>query len=91
MTREMTHEEAQLALAAEALEALTGEEREAALAHVAGCAECGAGLSTLRDTAAALAYAVPPTVLDPTRRSRVRERLLARAAAEGRDDIRVVT
>ena len=83
MTREITHEEVQLALAAEALETLTGEERDAALAHVDGCAECAAALAALRDTVAALAYATPTASLDPGRRARMRGRLLARAAADG--------
>jgi anti-sigma-K factor RskA len=82
MTRRLSHDEAQSLLAAEALDALTGEERDALPAHTADCAECRARLSELRDTAAALAFAAPPAAIDVTRRARIRERLLARAAAE---------
>jgi anti-sigma-K factor RskA len=82
MTPAMSHDETRAMLAAEALDALTGLEREAVLAHVAGCAECAALLAELRDTGAALATIVPGAPMDAVRSAAVRNRLLARAAAD---------
>jgi hypothetical protein len=78
----MTHDEAWSNLAAAALEALDAEEREAVLAHAATCATCGPELSSLKETAAELAYAAPPRAMEPERSARVRARLLARATAD---------
>lgn len=78
------HEELRGLLAAEALDALDGAERQELLAHLEGCAECRAELAELRDAAGAMAYAAPPARLDPARSARVRARLLVRAAADGR-------
>lgn len=80
MTMGPMHEELYDALAAEAVDALVGEERERLLAHLAGCASCSAELESLRASAALLAYSAPPRPMEPARSGRVRARLLARAA-----------
>jgi hypothetical protein len=82
MTNGMIHEEFHDALAAEAVDALDGEERERLLEHLAGCASCSAELETLRASAALLAFAAPTRPMDPARSDRVRARLLARAAED---------
>jgi hypothetical protein len=82
MSPEMTHDDVQEALAAEALDALDGAERERVRAHLAGCAGCRAELDELRAAAALLAHAAPHVPLEPARSDRLRARLVARAAAE---------
>lgn len=82
MSLDMTHEDAQAALAAEALDGL---EAEAVRAHLAGCDECRRELESLRETAASLAYAAPVVPLDAERSARLRARLVARAAADRGD------
>jgi anti-sigma-K factor RskA len=82
MTNGMIHEEFHDALAAEAVDALDGEERERLLEHLAGCASCGAELESLRASAALLAFSAPPRAMDPARSDRLRARLLARAAED---------
>ncbi|HEX6747251.1 MAG TPA: anti-sigma factor [Longimicrobium sp.] len=82
MSLEMTHDDVRAALAAEALGALDGEEAEAVRAHLAGCDECRRELESLRETAAALAYAAPQVPMDADRSARLRARLVARAAAD---------
>lgn len=82
MTTGPMHEELYDALAAEAVDALDGEERERLLEHLAGCASCSAELESLRASAALLAYSAPPAPMDPARSDRVRSRLLARAAED---------
>ena len=82
MSLEMTHDDVRAALAAEALGALDGEEAEAVRAHLAGCEECRRELESLRETAAALAYAAPQVPMDADRSARLRARLVARAAAD---------
>ena len=82
MSLDMTHENVQAALAAEALGALNGAEAEQVRAHLAGCAECSAELDALRDAAAMLAHAAPFRPLEPARSDRLRARLVARAAAD---------
>jgi hypothetical protein len=82
MSEGMSHEMAREALEALALDALDASEREAVLAHVAGCAECQRELATLESTASALALAVPPRPMPTAQRDRVRARLLARAAVD---------
>jgi hypothetical protein len=89
MTTEPMHEELYDALAAEAVDALDGEERERLLAHLAGCARCGAELRSLRESAALLAFAAPVRPMDPARSAAVRARLLAKAA-EDRDSTTVI-
>ncbi|HEY0016740.1 MAG TPA: anti-sigma factor [Longimicrobium sp.] len=84
MTTEPMHEELYDALAAEAVDALDGEERERLLAHLAGCARCSAELHSLRESAALLAFAAPARPMEPARSAGVRARLLAKAA-EDRD------
>ncbi|HLL81851.1 MAG TPA: zf-HC2 domain-containing protein, partial [Longimicrobium sp.] len=84
MSLDTEHENVQAALAAEALDALDGEEREALLAHLTGCAECRAELEALRAAASLLAHTAPHVALDPARSARIRARLLARAAADVR-------
>jgi Anti-sigma-K factor rskA/Putative zinc-finger len=80
----MAHADANDALPALALGALDAAERERMLAHVAGCSACVAELAALRECASAVAMAAPraPHADDASRRSTVRERLMARAAAE---------
>ena len=82
MSLDMEHENVQAALAAEALDALDGEEREALHAHLAGCPDCRAELESLRAAASLLAHTAPRVPLDPARSDRLRARLLARAAAD---------
>jgi hypothetical protein len=82
MTTDPMHEELYDALAAEAVDALDGEERERLLEHLAGCASCSAELESLRASAALLAFSAPPRPMEPTRSDRVRARLLARAAED---------
>jgi anti-sigma-K factor RskA len=85
MTRELSHDEASESLAAAALDALAVDELAAVLAHAANCAVCGPELQSLRDAAAGLAFAAAPTPQSPEvarRLARIRERLLARAAAD---------
>jgi hypothetical protein len=82
MTPGPMHEELYDALAAEAVDALDGEERERLLEHLAGCASCSAELESLRASAVLLAYSAPPAPMDPARSDRVRSRLLARAAED---------
>lgn len=79
-----THDELRDSLAAEALGALYGPERESLLAHLAGCEACARELADMRSTAGELAFAVPAVALDPDRSARVRARLVARAAADVR-------
>ncbi|HEU4451797.1 MAG TPA: zf-HC2 domain-containing protein, partial [Longimicrobium sp.] len=78
----MTHEDVRAALAAEALDALDGEERRALLEHLMGCEECRRELAELREAAGALAHAAPHRPMEPARSDRVRARLLARARAD---------
>jgi anti-sigma-K factor RskA len=82
MSLEMTHEDVQAALAAEALGALDGEEAEAVRAHLERCDECRRELESLREAASLLAYTVPQAPMDPGRSARLRARLVARAAAD---------
>lgn len=81
MSLDMTHEDVQAALAAEALDALDGPERDAVRAHLAGCPECRDELDAYREAAALLAHTAPHRPMEPARSDRVRARLLARAAA----------
>jgi len=76
------HEEFRIALAAEALDALSGPERAELLAHLGECDACTAELAELRGLAVALDDAVPPARLDPERSARMRARLVERAAAD---------
>lgn len=87
MSLEMTHEDVQAALAAEALGALEPEEAERVSLHLATCDECRGELAVLRDAAASLAYTVPAAPMDAARSTRLRARLVARARAgrEGAD------
>lgn len=82
MTNAMAHDEFHDALAAEAVDALDGQERERLLAHLAGCAACSAELESLRHSAAQLAFAAPVRPLEPARSAALRSRLLARAAED---------
>jgi hypothetical protein len=82
MSRELSHEEAFVALDAAALDALEPAERDAILAHAAGCDECRAELASLRVTAGQLAFAAPAAVMEESSRARIHSRLMARAAAD---------
>ena len=82
MSDGMTHEQATEELEGLALDALDAFERDAVLAHVAGCDACRAELVLLQQTTAYLASAVAPVPMSPAQRGRLRARLLARAAAD---------
>lgn len=83
MSRQLTHDEAFMALDALALDALDGAEREAVIAHVSTCIPCREELASLRATTAQLAYAANPTIgTAGASRQRIRSHLMARAAAE---------
>jgi len=81
----LSHEEAFAELDAVAFDLLDTVERDAIMAHVATCAACRAELDALQETAADIAFATPSTQhAAVVSRERVRERLLARAGADGR-------
>lgn len=82
MSEGMSHEAAHQALEALALDALDASEREAVLAHVAGCDECRRELAALERTVAQLALAASPVAMPSARRDRLRARLVARAGAD---------
>ena len=82
MSLEMTHDDVRAALAAEALDALDGEERAQVRAHLAACEECRRELAALRDAAGALAHLAPHRPLEREASNRLRARLMARAAAD---------
>jgi hypothetical protein len=82
MTNAMIHEEFYDALAAEAVDALDGQERERLLEHLAGCASCSAELEALRAAAGLLAFSAPVRPMEPARSAALRARLLARAAED---------
>ena len=83
MTRELTHDEAFVMLDAVALDALDPAERDAVLAHVAGCEICPAELATLREAASQLAFAAP-AASSAGSRERIHSRLMDRVAADAR-------
>jgi anti-sigma-K factor RskA len=83
MTRELTHDEAFVMLDAAALDALDPAERDAVLAHVAGCEICPAELATLREAASQLAFAAPGAS-SAGNRERIHSRLMDRVAADAR-------
>ena len=83
MTRELTHDEAFAMLDALALDALDPAERDAVLAHVAGCEICRAELAILRETASHLAFAAP-AASSAGSRERIHSRLMDRVAADAR-------
>jgi anti-sigma-K factor RskA len=80
----MSHDDAHALLAAAALDALTGAERESARAHVTGCEACRAEMGTLQETVGTLVHAVAPYSLPADRSRAVRARLVARAEADRR-------
>jgi hypothetical protein len=82
MSLELTHDDVRAALAAEALDALDGDERAAVRAHLKECEECRREVGGLREGAGALAWAAPHRPMEPARADRVRARLLARAHAD---------
>jgi len=84
--RELSHEQAWPELPAAALDALAPDERAAVLAHVEQCATCGPELSALREAADELMFAPPPRPVDGLARERMRDRLVARAAADHPSD-----
>lgn len=80
----MKHDEAFVALGALALDAIDATERVAVMSHVAECDICRAELESLRATASSLAFAAPLAADSATMsRGRIRDRLAARATAEG--------
>lgn len=83
MNGKLTHDEAFAALEGVALHALDESERDAVLAHVAECDICNPQLDRLRATVAHLALAPVPLADSPNgSRARIRERLMARVAAD---------
>jgi len=86
MSLDMTHDDVQAALAAEALDALDGPEAAAVRAHLAHCDECRRELESLREAAASLAHAAPRVPMSAERSARLRSRLVARAAADAGAD-----
>jgi len=82
MSLEMTHDDVQAALAAEALGTLEGEEAAAVRAHLETCPECRRELAAFEQAAASLAWTAPQVPMDAGRSARLRARLLARAAAD---------
>jgi anti-sigma-K factor RskA len=84
MTREMSHDEAFAALGALAVDALDADERASVLAHVSTCLTCRQDLAELRDAASNLAFSASAAAVGADTRDRIRGRLLARAAADGR-------
>ena len=88
MKRELSHDDAFVLLDAAALDALDPVERDAVLAHAAGCDVCRPELAAFRETANQLAFAVPAVAdaadaADP-RRERIHSRLMDRVAADAR-------
>jgi anti-sigma factor RsiW len=83
MKATMSHDEAFAELDAVVFDLLDEAERDAALAHIEGCAECRAELDRRRAIVGDLAFAAPLSTDTATGgRSRVRERLMTRAMAE---------
>ena len=72
-----THEELKANAAGYVLGSLDPEERRAFESHLAGCAECGQEVASLRPVVGALATAVPQV----TPRAELRKRILSGAAA----------
>jgi Anti-sigma-K factor rskA, C-terminal len=84
MTRQLSHDEAFVALGALALDAVDAAERVAVLSHVSDCDLCRIELESLRGSASNIAFAAPPAADSATgSRGRVRDRLTSRATAEG--------
>ena len=84
MTEGITHAQARDALEALALDALDAPERDAVMAHLANCVTCQTELALLENTPNELAYAATPLPMTSAQRDRIRARLMARAAAEGK-------
>ncbi|HVX39785.1 MAG TPA: anti-sigma factor [Gemmatimonadaceae bacterium] len=84
MSRALSHDEAFAALDAAALDALAPSEREAVMAHVADCVTCAAELASLRESASLLAFAAPMADASGGR-ERIKSRLMARVAADARE------
>jgi hypothetical protein len=82
MNREISHEEAWASLDAAALDALEPNEREAVLAHASECESCREELETLRAVVSQLALATPSGGTPIEALTRVKARLVARAAAD---------
>lgn len=67
-----------------ALDALDDDERAAALAHLAACADCRTRYAAAREVAALLARAVPPAAPPPGLGARIVAQALATPAAPSR-------
>ena len=76
------HDLAFAALPELALDALDGRERDDVLAHARECLVCRRELDALRDVTAGLAETIAPMPLSAVKGDSMRERLMARAAAE---------
>ena len=79
---ELHHDRIRDLLPGAALEALDAEERLIVAAHLPDCGECARVLAEYREALGQLAQALPPHTPAPDRTARLRERLLARVAAE---------
>lgn len=85
MTRALSHEEAFALLdvvALDTLDALDASERAAALVHIDECEICRAELASLRETLSDLALSAPTVDAATCRREPIRDRLMARVAAD---------
>jgi anti-sigma factor RsiW len=91
----MGHEEYKEMLELAALDALDEERADFLQQHLETCAECGAELAELRDTAASLIYLTPPAQAPAELRARVLEAIklpgtsssLEGSAADGDADV----
>ncbi|MGH2899362.1 MAG: anti-sigma factor domain-containing protein [Solirubrobacteraceae bacterium] len=77
----MGHEAAFAELDAVVLDLLEAPERDAVMAHIAGCAVCRAELDARQATISDLAFAAPLATSSASR-GRIRDRLTARATAD---------
>ena len=82
MSQFTRHEDPSLDLAAEVFGTLPPEESAAIDRHLESCPDCAAEIGELRDAAALLASVAPPRRMEAATATRIRVRLLDRAAAE---------
>ncbi len=77
----MIHEEYQEMLAAQALNALDGEDARTLKAHLLDCADCRSQLGEWEDTAVCLSFAAQPSEPSPQLRERIMEAVRADSIA----------
>jgi hypothetical protein len=80
---DISHENADVELAAVALGSASPAISKAVRGHAAACPECGPELAAMEETVAILGYLVPREEVRPGRSAGIRSRLIARALAEG--------